>query len=105
MQLLVKRGMLCPWTVPARLSIGCVAASLLPRLCLGPISETVGAWHSNSIASPCWSFAPRATRRMAEHVFIRCRLMRSFGGWALPFLLNAFIIVFYFVAGELHGRA
>ena len=77
-----------------------MAEGLLP---LKLICKTLGAWHSNSIESPCWSSAPRVTRHVAKHVLIRCRLMRSFGSWALPFALNAFIIVFYFVAGELHG--
>ena len=99
-----QEGTLSPWDGAARLSIGCVAALPLTWLRPEPFFQIAGAWHSSSIESPCWSTAPRDARRMAEHVCMRCRLMRSFGSWALPFLLNAFIIVFYFVAGELHGN-
>lgn len=51
MNLLVRRGTLCP--------LCCGAAPLLPSLILEPICKTVGAWHSKRIESACWSSAPQ----------------------------------------------
>ncbi len=45
------------------------------------------------------SFDSTAVMCPAMVAALYCRLMRIFGTWTLPFLLNAFIVLFYLVNG------
>eukprot|EP00891_Asterochloris_glomerata_P008628 jgi/Astpho2/8628/Aster-05103 len=73
----------------------------------GVINSVIGAITSPAIAfffpALAWSWIYRTAKARNKCMVLPPRLMRSCGSWALPFLLNAFIIVFYFVAGTCFG--